>query len=70
MGQLPDSHKRSARAVCRNVWMPSLTLHVRSYPLLRIAKGSFRWPRSDNAAWHLTPDEFNWLIADVDWLQV
>ncbi|HDD9022832.1 TPA: IS66 family insertion sequence element accessory protein TnpB, partial [Escherichia coli] len=19
------------------------------------------------AAWHLTPDEFNWLIAGVDW---
>ncbi|EPE6842633.1 IS66 family insertion sequence element accessory protein TnpB, partial [Escherichia coli] len=22
------------------------------------------------AAWHLTPDEFNWLIAGVDWQQV
>ncbi|EOJ5599329.1 IS66 family insertion sequence element accessory protein TnpB, partial [Escherichia coli] len=23
-----------------------------------------------DAAWHLTPDEFNWLIAGVDWQQV
>lgn len=36
----------------------------------RLHKGSFRWPRADDAAWHLTPDEFNWLIAGVDWQQV
>lgn len=29
----------------------------------RLHKGSFRWPRANDAAWHLTPDEFNWLIA-------
>lgn len=26
--------------------------------------------RANDAAWHLTPDEFNWLIAGVDWQQV
>ncbi|EPS2546848.1 TPA: IS66 family insertion sequence element accessory protein TnpB [Escherichia coli] len=36
----------------------------------RLHKGSFRWPRANDAAWHLTPDEFNWLIAGVDWQQV
>ncbi|KKG36066.1 cytochrome O ubiquinol oxidase, partial [Methanosarcina mazei] len=36
----------------------------------RLHKGSFRWPRADDAVWHLTPDEFNWLITGVDWQQV
>lgn len=36
----------------------------------RLHKGSFRWPRANDAAWHLTPDEFNWLTAGVDWQQV
>lgn len=36
----------------------------------RLHKGSFRLPRANDAAWHLTPDEFNWLIAGVDWQQV
>ncbi|STH88182.1 ISSfl3 OrfC [Escherichia coli] len=36
----------------------------------RLHKGSFRWPRTNDVAWHLTPDEFNWLIAGVAWQQV
>ncbi|EEZ0359756.1 IS66 family insertion sequence element accessory protein TnpB [Escherichia coli] len=36
----------------------------------RLHKGSFRWPHANDAAWHLTPEEFNWFIAGVDWLQV
>ncbi|HHS8539028.1 TPA: IS66 family insertion sequence element accessory protein TnpB, partial [Escherichia coli] len=30
----------------------------------------FRWPRKGDATWHLTPDEFHWLVCGVDWQQV
>lgn len=36
----------------------------------RLHKGHFRWPRANEAAWSLTPDEFNWLVSGVDWQQV
>ena len=36
----------------------------------RLHKGHFRWPRANEAAWTLTPDEFNWLVSGVDWQQV
>lgn len=28
----------------------------------RLHKGHFRWPRANEAAWTLTPDEFSWLV--------
>lgn len=36
----------------------------------RLHRGSFRWPRKGDATWHLTPDEFHWLVCGVDWPQV
>ncbi|GDP02498.1 hypothetical protein BvCmsNSNP012_03112 [Escherichia coli] len=36
----------------------------------RLHRGSFRWPRKGDATWHLTPDEFHWLVCGVDWQQV
>ncbi|SQC92153.1 IS66 Orf2 like protein [Cedecea neteri] len=36
----------------------------------RLHKGHFRWPRANEAAWSLTPDEFSWLVSGVDWQQV
>lgn len=36
----------------------------------RLHKGCFRWPRANDTAWSLTPDEFNWLITCVDWQQL
>ncbi|EGM8696303.1 TPA: hypothetical protein ACHKZ7_003495 [Escherichia coli] len=33
-------------------------------------RGSFRWPRKGDATWHLTQDEFHWLVFGVDWQQV
>lgn len=31
----------------------------------RLHKGHFRWPRANEAAWSLTPDEFSWLVSGV-----
>lgn len=36
----------------------------------RLHKGHFRWPRANEAARTLTPDEFSWLVSGVDWQQV
>ncbi|HAV1831964.1 TPA: IS66 family insertion sequence element accessory protein TnpB, partial [Enterobacter hormaechei subsp. steigerwaltii] len=36
----------------------------------RLHKGLFRWPKANNAAWHLSQDEFHWLITGVDWQQL
>ncbi len=36
----------------------------------RLHRGSFRWPRKGDGTWHLTPDEFYWLVCGVDWQQV
>ena len=36
----------------------------------RLHRGSFRWPRKGDATWHLTQDEFHWLVCGVDWQQV
>lgn len=36
----------------------------------RLHRGSFRWPRKGDATWHLTQDEFHWLVCRVDWQQV
>ncbi|EPJ1882123.1 IS66 family insertion sequence element accessory protein TnpB, partial [Escherichia coli] len=36
----------------------------------RLHRGSFRWPRKGDATWHLTQDEFHWLVCGLDWQQV
>ncbi len=41
--------------------------HIRE---LQEIRDSFRWPRKGDATWHLTPDEFHWLVCGVDWQQV
>ncbi|EHK5654303.1 IS66 family insertion sequence element accessory protein TnpB, partial [Escherichia coli] len=28
------------------------------------------WPRKGDATWHLTQDEFHWLVCGLDWQQV
>ena len=33
----------------------------------RLHEGSFHWPRSGEAAWWLSPEQFAWLAAGVDW---
>jgi transposase len=33
----------------------------------RLHKGHFHWPRANDAAWSLTPDQFEWLITGIDW---
>ncbi|HEL8024402.1 TPA: hypothetical protein UZ441_004534 [Escherichia coli] len=32
--------------------------------------GTFRCPGKSDAIWHLTPDEFHWLVCGADWQQV
>ncbi|KQC23346.1 IS66 family insertion sequence element accessory protein TnpB [Escherichia coli] len=36
----------------------------------RLHRGSFRWPRNGDATWHLTQDEFHWMVCGVDWQQM
>ncbi|PHI30068.1 IS66 family insertion sequence element accessory protein TnpB [Budvicia aquatica] len=36
----------------------------------RLHRGHFIWPRANDTAWSLTPDQFEWLISGVDWQQV
>lgn len=33
----------------------------------RLHEGSFHWPRSGDAMWPLSAEQFAWLIAGVDW---
>lgn len=33
----------------------------------RLHEGTFHWPRSDEVTWSLSPDQFAWLAAGVDW---
>lgn len=33
----------------------------------RLHEGAFHWPRSDEAVWSLTAEQFAWLAAGVDW---
>lgn len=33
----------------------------------RLHEGTFHWPRADEAAWSLSPEQFAWLAAGVDW---
>lgn len=33
----------------------------------RLHEGSFHWPRSGEAAWSLSAEQFAWLAAGVDW---
>ncbi|WP_182518796.1 IS66 family insertion sequence element accessory protein TnpB [Dokdonella fugitiva] len=33
----------------------------------RLHEGAFHWPRSGDAAWSLTREQFAWLVAGVDW---
>ncbi|HET8940623.1 MAG TPA: IS66 family insertion sequence element accessory protein TnpB [Rudaea sp.] len=39
------------------VWLSTRRLH----------QGRFHWPRAGDGAWALTPEQFGWLIAGVDW---
>ena len=36
----------------------------------RLHKGHFCWPRANDAAWSLTPEQFEWLITGIDWQQM
>jgi transposase len=36
----------------------------------RLHQGHFIWPRANDTAWSLTPDQFDWLIAGIDWQKV
>ena len=36
----------------------------------RLHKGHFHWPRANDAAWSLTPEQFEWLITGIDWQQM
>lgn len=33
----------------------------------RLHEGAFHWPHADEAMWSLTPEQFSWLAAGVDW---
>jgi transposase len=33
----------------------------------RLQEGRFRWPASGETTWSLTPQQFGWLCAGVDW---
>ena len=44
------------------VWLCIRRLHMH--------KGYFRWPRVNETAWPLTPDELNWVVSGVDWQRV
>ncbi|EBM3802258.1 IS66 family insertion sequence element accessory protein TnpB [Salmonella enterica] len=33
----------------------------------RLHQGYFTWPRDGDIAWSLTPEQFDWLIAGIDW---
>lgn len=33
----------------------------------RLHHGSFRWPRANDALWTLSVEQFQWLVAGVDW---
>ncbi|PNM27169.1 IS66 family insertion sequence hypothetical protein [Yersinia enterocolitica] len=33
----------------------------------RLHQGHFIWPRANDIAWSLTPDQFEWLITGIDW---
>lgn len=33
----------------------------------RLHEGTFRWPRARDAVWSLTPEQFAWLCAGVEW---
>lgn len=36
----------------------------------RLHQGHFHWPRANDAAWSLTPEQFEWLITGIDWQQM
>lgn len=33
----------------------------------RLHRGQFVWPQGDDTSWQLTPEQWQWLIAGVDW---
>lgn len=33
----------------------------------RLHEGAFHWPRAGDAVWSLTPEQFGWLSAGVNW---
>jgi len=41
----------------QGVWLSTRRLH----------EGTFHWPRADEAVWSLTPEQFAWLSAGVNW---
>lgn len=48
------------KVVCmdaQGVWLATRRLH----------EGTFHWPRAGEAACTLTPEQFGWLCAGVDW---
>ena len=36
----------------------------------RLHRGHFIWPRTGDAVWTLTPEQFQWLIKGIDWQQI
>ena len=38
--------------------------------LRRLHQGHFIWPKQVDAAWMLSPKQFDWLIKGIDWLRV
>lgn len=41
----------------QGVWLSTRRLH----------EGTFHWPRAHDALWSLTPEQFDWLSAGVNW---
>ena len=41
----------------QGVWLATRRLH----------EGAFHWPRTGEAVWSLTVEQFGWLCAGVDW---
>jgi transposase len=35
--------------------------------LRRLHRGQFVWPRADEASWQVSAEQWQWLVAGVDW---
>lgn len=59
--------------LCNTAWPCLSSAEVQTWRMAVYAPSAQRQlplSRANDAAWHLTPDEFNWLIAGADWHQV
>ena len=36
----------------------------------RLHQGHFIWPKQGDAAWNLSPEQFDWLTRGIDWQRV